>query len=91
MGAGEIILNSIDRDGTMQGYDLSIYKNYCSKLNIPTIASGGAGKITDLVEAIESGASAVAAGSLFIYQGIYRAVLISYIKSEEIDNLLKNK
>lgn len=91
MGAGEIILNSIDRDGTMLGYDLSIIKSFCNNLTIPTIASGGAGKINDFVAAIENGASAVAAGSLFVYQGIHRAVLISYIKSEELNSLMNNQ
>lgn len=91
LGVGEIIMNSIDKDGTMQGYDLNLIRNYTSKLSIPIIASGGAGSINDFVSAINSGASAVAAGSLFVYQGIHRAVLISYIKSDDLDNLLKNK
>lgn len=91
MGAGEIILNSIDKDGTMKGYDLNLIKNYSQHLKIPVVASGGAGDISDFVNAINSGASAVAAGSLFVYQGIHRAVLISYIKSEDLDNLLKAK
>lgn len=91
LGAGEIILNSIDKDGTMLGYDIAIIRNYAHQLSIPAIASGGAGNINNFVEAIESGASAVAAGSLFVYQGIHRAVLISYIKSEELDKLLIKK
>jgi len=73
----------------MQGYELSSIKMYSSQLGIPVIASGGAGNINDFADAIDSGASAVAAGSLFVYQGIHKAVLISYIKSEELDNLLR--
>jgi cyclase len=91
LGAGEIILNSIDKDGTMQGYDLTLIKNYSQHLKVPVVASGGAGSISDLANAINAGASAVAAGSLFVYQGVHRAVLISYIKSEDLDNLLKSK
>ncbi len=89
LGAGEIILNSIDKDGTMKGYDINLIKNFSQHLEIPVVASGGAGSISDLANAINAGASAVAAGSLFVYQGIHRAVLISYIDSKELDVLLK--
>lgn len=91
LGAGEIILNSIDKDGTMKGYDLNLIRNYSQLLKIPVVASGGAGHISDFANAIYAGSSAVAAGSLFVYQGVHRAVLISYIKSEDLANLLKNK
>jgi cyclase len=89
MGAGEILLTSIDRDGTMQGYDIEILKQVSEAVTIPVIALGGAGKLAHLKEAIESGgASAVAAGSFFIFHGKYRAVLISYPSVQEIDNML---
>jgi cyclase len=91
LGAGEIILNSIDKDGTMKGYDINLIQNYSQHLEIPVVASGGAGDINDFSNAINAGASAVAAGSLFVYQGVHRAVLISYVKSEDLDNLLKTK
>lgn len=91
LGVGEIILNSIDRDGTMNGYDLNLIQKYAQHLEIPVVASGGAGNITDLANAINAGASAVAAGSLFVYQGIHRAVLISYIDSKDMDSLLNEK
>ncbi len=91
LGVGEIILNSIDRDGTMNGYDLNLIQKYAQQLEIPVVASGGAGNITDLANAINAGASAVAAGSLFVYQGIHRAVLISYIDSKDMDSLLNEK
>jgi cyclase len=78
MGAGEIFLNSIDRDGTMEGYDLDLIKNVSSAVNIPVIASGGAGKTEDFKNAVEAGASAVSAGSMFVFYGKNKAVLITY-------------
>lgn len=85
LGAGEILLNSIDRDGTMLGYDVDLLKRVCTSVNIPVVACGGAGKIEDFVDAVERGsASAVAAGSLFVFQGKHRAVLISYFSMEEL-------
>jgi len=78
-GAGELIVNSIDCDGVMQGYDTRLIRSVSSAVNIPVVASGGAGKLEDLAAAIaEGGASAVAAGSLFVFQGKHRAVLINY-------------
>jgi len=88
LGAGEILINSIDREGMMSGYDLKLIQDLAKKLKVPVVASGGAGKIEHFVEAISAGASAVAAGSMFVYQGIHRAVLISYIKSDELDALM---
>jgi cyclase len=65
-GAGEILLTSIDRDGTMKGYDLALVESVCSAVNIPVIASGGAGSYSDMVAAVQNaGASAVAAASIF--------------------------
>ena len=65
-GAGEILLSSIDNDGTMQGYDLDLIQIVCESVNIPVIASGGAGDYKDMILAItKSGASAVAAASIF--------------------------
>lgn len=87
-GAGEIILNSIDRDGTMEGYDLELIKSVASSVSIPVIALGGAGKMEDLRDAINVGASAVSAGSIFVYQGIHKAVLINYPSQEELEEYL---
>ena len=56
MGAGELIVNSIDRDGTMQGYDIALIKKVSEAVGIPVIASGGAGKIADFVQAVREGA-----------------------------------
>jgi imidazole glycerol-phosphate synthase subunit HisF len=88
MGAGEIILTSIDRDGTMKGYEIDFIKKVTSKLNIPVVANGGAGKIQDFIDAIQKGgASAVSAGSMFVFQGKHRAVLISYPSMKEIETI----
>jgi imidazole glycerol-phosphate synthase subunit HisF len=87
-GAGEILINSIDRDGTMNGYDLDLIQQVCEKVSIPVIASGGAGKIEDFVKAIKAGASGVSAGAMFVFQGVHRAVLISYPKYEDLEELL---
>lgn len=90
MGAGEILLNSIDRDGTMLGYDIDLIRKITSAVNIPVIACGGAGKIEHFSAAIERGnASAVAAGSLFVFHGRHRAVLITYPSQEELKTVLK--
>lgn len=78
-GAGEILLNSIDRDGTMSGYDLEIIRKVADAVPVPLIASGGAGSLSHFREAIrKGGASAVAAGSFFVFSGKHRAVLITY-------------
>lgn len=78
LGAGEIFLNSIDKDGTMQGYDLELIKKVSEAVNIPVVASGGAGKAEDFNNAFEAGASAVSAGSMFVFYGKNRSVLINY-------------
>jgi imidazole glycerol-phosphate synthase subunit HisF len=78
-GAGEIIVNSIDRDGTWEGYDLTLIKMVSAAVSIPVIACGGAARMEDLKNAItQGGASAVAAGSMFVYQKKGMGVLISF-------------
>jgi cyclase len=90
-GAGEIILTSIDRDGTMQGYDVELIKKISAAVDIPVVACGGAGGIQDLVKAVkEGGAAAAAAGSMFVFQGQHRAVLISYPSRREITEAFGN-
>lgn len=90
IGAGEIFLNSIDRDGTMQGYDIELIKKVTEAVSIPVIACGGAGKLSDFAVAIkEGGASAVAAGSLFVFHGEEHAVLISYPSVQELEHIFK--
>jgi imidazole glycerol-phosphate synthase subunit HisF len=79
LGAGEILLNSIDRDGSMAGFDLDLVRSVTSQVDIPVVACGGAGTTTDLVAAVrDGGASAAAAGSMFVFHGRHRAVLITY-------------
>lgn len=86
-GAGEIVINSVDRDGTMQGYDTELISKISQEINIPLVACGGAGKLSDLPKAIEAGASAIAAGSLFVYHGPHKAVLINYPTQQQIREL----
>jgi cyclase len=83
-GAGEILLNSIERDGTMSGYDLDLITQVSRAVSIPLVACGGAGSIEHLAAAIAAGASAVAAGSLFVFAGPRRAVLINYPSAAEL-------
>ncbi len=83
-GAGELIIQSIERDGTMQGYDVELVKSICSAVSVPVVALGGAGKTEDMEEVYRSGhANGLAAGSLFVYQGKNRGVLVNYPGKEE--------
>lgn len=78
LGAGEILLTSIDRDGTQVGYDLDLIRQVSAAIPVPVIACGGARDIDDLVSALrDGGAAAAAAGSLFVFYGRLRAVLIN--------------
>ena len=86
-GAGEILLNSINRDGTMTGYDVELIRRVSGAVTIPIVAAGGARGVPDFAEAIQAGASAVAAGSVFVFTGKHRAVLISYPSIEELISL----
>jgi len=87
-GAGEILLNSIDRDGSFSGYDLDMIKKISHSINIPLIAAGGAASLSDFREAARHGASAVSAGSMFVFQRPHRAVLISYPSQMDLENLV---
>ena len=87
-GAGEILLNNIDTDGTYKGYDVNLIKEIASAVSIPVVAIGGAGNINDFVLAKNAGASAVAAGSMFIFQRPHQAVLISYPTQKELKEKL---
>lgn len=78
-GAGEVLLTAVDRDGMMNGYDLDLVQRVTSQLSIPVVACGGAGSLAHLREVVcEAGASAAAAGSLFVYHGPLKGILISY-------------
>ena len=88
-GAGEILLTSIDQDGTMQGYDTDLIRSVASEINVPLIACGGAGKVEDFAYAVKAGASAVAAGSMVVYQGRHRGVLINFPSQKELRKVLQ--
>ena len=84
-GAGEIIIQSIDKDGTMSGYDLDLVKEISTAVAIPVVALGGAGNLEHMIEAYKKGfASALAAGSLFVFQGPNKGVLINYIEKSDL-------
>ena len=81
-GAGEVWLNCIEREATYSGYDLGMVEQVSQALTVPLVAIGGAGNVADMRAAIDAGASAVAAGAMFVYQRPHNAVLISYLKEE---------
>ena len=91
LGAGEILLTAVDRDGTMDGYDTKLIKEVSASVNIPVIALGGAGNVQDFKEAVNAGASAVAAGSFVVYQGKNKGVLINFPTQQELKNCLSEK
>lgn len=78
LGVGEVFINSIDRDGVMTGFDLELIKLIANEINVPLVCCGGAGSYADLQKAFDNGASAVSAGSLFVFKGKHKAVLINY-------------
>lgn len=89
LGAGEILLNAIDKDGTMEGYDLELVRRVSEAVSVPVVAVGGAGNLQHFREAVDEGASAVAAGSMFVFHGKHSAVLITYPEYEELERLFK--
>jgi cyclase len=87
LGAGEILVSSIDRESTFTGYDLKLIESVSDAVTLPVIALGGASGFADFISALEAGASAVAAGSMFVLNGKHRAVLISYPTPAQIRSL----
>jgi len=86
VGAGEILLTSIDRDGTREGYDLELLKQVASVVHVPVIACGGAGSVQDLRAAVcQGGVPACALGSMVVFFGQNRAVLISFPARDELE------
>lgn len=84
-GAGEIIIQSIEKDGTMTGYDIDLIEFVADAVDVPVVALGGAGTNADLTDAYENGgAHGLAAGSLFVYQSAKRGVLINYPSRDEL-------
>jgi len=88
-GAGEILLNAVDRDGTLAGPDLDLIRQSNHNLQVPLIALGGVGSLEDIRLAVAAGANAVAAGAFFVFHGPHRAVLITYPPYEVLEDLLK--
>ena len=89
-GAGEIVLNSIDRDGQMKGYDLELVRGVRAAVTLPLTVLGGAGSLADIGALVrEFGIIGAAAGSLFVFKGVYRAVLISYPSRSDKDALIQ--
>lgn len=88
LGAGEILVTSIDRDGTMEGYDVDLIRLVAEAVDVPVIACGGAGDRSDLAVPIRAGASAVAAGSIFVFHGRDRGVLINFPERRQLEELM---
>ena len=80
LGVGEILLNAADRDGTREGYDLALVERVAGAVQVPVIALGGASSMSDISAVLNRGASAAAAGSLFVFHGSGRAVLLNFPK-----------
>jgi imidazole glycerol-phosphate synthase subunit HisF len=92
LGAGEIMINSMDRDGMMSGYDLDLIRRVSDAVAVPVIACGGAGSLEDFRQGFDrGGAHALAAGSLFVYHGPRKAVLVNYPSKADISELFGNK
>ncbi len=90
-GAGELIIQSIEKDGMMQGYDIPLIRKISEAVTIPVVALGGAGTEIDLKKAIDEGyASAVAAGSMFVYHGPRNAVLVNYLTQQQLAGLFRS-
>ena len=90
LGAGEIVINSIDNDGQMKGYDLELAKRVRQTAHIPITILGGVGALKDIGDLIHNcGIIGAAAGSLFVFKGVYKAVLINYPKQSEKDELIR--
>lgn len=88
LGMGEIIVNSIDNDGMMAGYDIKLVESVVEAVNIPVTAIGGAKDINDLKDVLENGhAHAAAGGSMFVYYGRLKAVLITFPSEKELTDI----
>ena len=90
LGAGEIIINSIDQDGVMKGFDMNLIDKVRDKISLPLTVLGGAGELQHIQQVIHKhGVIGVAAGSLFVFIGVYKAVLINYPEKGEKEKLYK--
>jgi len=92
LGAGELIICSIDREGTEKGYDLKLLEMVSSAVDIPVVALGGAGQLQDFADVVkQTSISAVAAGDIFVFHGKHKAVLITYPKYSELEALMQKR
>lgn len=87
LGAGEILLTDVDREGTQKGINPHLFQQASAAIQVPLIAHGGVASLSDIRAAMNAGASAVAAGSFFVFYGPHRAVLISYLTSADFEYL----
>ncbi|MFE6734197.1 AglZ/HisF2 family acetamidino modification protein [Microbacterium sp. NPDC057650] len=90
LGAGELIVSSIDRESTFSGYDLKLISTVAESVTVPVIALGGASSLEDFRQGLDAGASAAAAGSMFVQNGKHRAVLITYPSAAEVRSLKRD-
>jgi cyclase len=90
-GAGEILLNAVDKDGTLSGPDLNLIQLASKEISAPLIAIGGISSLQDIKSAVNAGASAVAAGAFFVFHGPHKAVLITYPQYQELESLFKSE
>jgi len=88
LGVGEIMVNAIERDGEMCGYDLDLVHRISSAVSVPVIACGGASTFADFSKVIKAGASAAAGGAVFVFKGKHRGVLIQYPSNADRKELL---
>ena len=88
-GAGEVILNSVDRDGTMAGLDTNLIGQAARGLTTPLLAVGGVGSLADIRAGLDAGANAIGAGAFFVFHGPRRAVLITYPSLDELRTTLE--
>jgi cyclase len=89
LGAGEIVINSIDNDGQMKGYDIAFAQKVRAAVGIPITILGGAGSLQDIEALVGAcGVIGASAGSLFVFKGVYKAVLINYPNVAQRDELI---
>lgn len=91
VGAGELLLQSVDREGSGKGYDVALIERMSKAVGVPLIALGGANTLDDFLKAVQAGASAVSAGNMFIYKGPHKAVLINYPDQNSLIQKLYSK
>ena len=87
-GAGEVLINVVDKDGTLSGPDIGLVSAASKGIKQPLVYLGGVSSLEDIKSVAEAGASAIAAGAFFVFKGPNRAVLITYPKFDELQKIL---